>query len=174
MSAHLPRNTVYAEPDPLTAGILPRRVASWLIDLLILGVVLFIAHAVLVVVVVATLGLGTPLLGLLAFLPIAYTALFVSSRYEATPGQALLGLRVVRAGDLGQPSLLHAIAYAALFAVTWAAGGIWLAVALITRHHRALHDLASGLVVVREQALTRTSGAWTMPAATVRGGAFTR
>ena len=80
----------------------------------------------------------------------------------------------VRVSDLGQPSALHAVAYAACFAVTWAAGAVWLAVALVTRHHRALHDLASGLVVVRETALTLPAGPWTMPAATVRGGAFFR
>ncbi len=160
--------------DALTQGILPRRVASWLVDLAILAVLVVVANAALVVVTVATLGLGAPLHGLLVFVPIAYTAFFVSSRYEATPGQALLGLRVVRASDLGRPSGLHAVAYAACFFITWAAGAVWLAVALFTRHHRALHDLASGLVVVRERALTLPPAAWTMPAATVRGGAFFR
>jgi uncharacterized RDD family membrane protein YckC len=33
---------------------------------------------------------------------------------------------------------------------------IWLAAALITSRHRTLHDLVSGLVVVRNGALSRT------------------
>ncbi len=163
----------------LTADILPRRIAAWLVDLLIVGLLLLIAKAALLVLTVATFGLGAPLLGLLAFVPIAYTALCVASRFEATPGQALLGLRVVRAGDLGRPSTTQAIAYAVCFAFTWIAGGLWLAVALVTNGHRALHDYASGLIVVRERALaelrgatlTMSRGAWTMRA---NGGAYPR
>lgn len=166
-------------PPQLTAEILPRRVVAWLVDLLLVGLLLLIAKAALLVLTVATFGLGAPLFGLLAFVPVAYTMLCVASRFEATPGQALLGLRVVRAGDLGRPSTVQAIAYAVCFAFTWIAGGLWLAVALVTPAHRALHDYASGLVVVRERALgeirggtlTMSHGAWTMGA---NGGAYPR
>ncbi len=166
-------------PQDLTADILPRRVAAWLVDLLILGVLLLVAKTALLVLTLATFGLGAPLFGLLVFAPPAYTAICVASRFEATPGQALLGLRVVRAGDLGRPSTVQAIAYAVCFALTWLTSGIWLAVALITHGHRALHDYASGLIVVRERALaewrggtlTMSRGAWTMGA---NGGAYPR
>ena len=35
------------------------------------------------------------------------------------------------------------------FYVTLALGAVWLVVALLTTRHRTLHDLLSGLVVVR-------------------------
>jgi uncharacterized RDD family membrane protein YckC len=36
--------------------------------------------------------------------------------------------------------------------------------ALFNARHRTLHDIASGLVLVRSQALTRAAGFWNMPA----------
>jgi uncharacterized RDD family membrane protein YckC len=49
-----------------------------------------------------------------------------------------------------------------LFYLTLATTGLLLLVALFTIRKRALHDLASGLVVIRERALTRGVGSWNM------------
>jgi uncharacterized RDD family membrane protein YckC len=100
-----------------------------------------------------TFGLGWFLLGGLWVLPIAYMILFVASPGQATPGQALLGLRVVRDDDLGRPEPAQACVYAVLYAVTMWAGAIWLIAAFFTRRARCLHDIGGGVLVVRADEL---------------------
>jgi uncharacterized RDD family membrane protein YckC len=77
---------------------------------------------------------------------------------------ALLGITARRDTDLGRPMLVQACVFTAGLYLTLAAGAVWLLVALVTRRHRALHDLASGLVVVRTRALTRLGGYGNMAA----------
>ena len=111
---------------------------------------------------VLTLGLGLPLLGVLPFVPFCYHLLFVAGPASATPGQQALGLVVRRNDDLGRPTPLQALIYTLLFYLTLATTGLLLLVALFTIRHRTLHDLASGLVVVRARALTGGLGSWNM------------
>jgi uncharacterized RDD family membrane protein YckC len=61
--------------------------------------------------------------------------------------------------DLERPTLVEAAAFVALLYITLAAGVIWLAVAFFTYRRRAIHDMISGLVVVRAGAL-RWTGPW--------------
>ena len=68
---------------------------------------------------------------------------------SATPGQQALGLVVRRNDDLGPPTLVQAFVFTLVFYVTLATTGLLLLVALFTVRQRTLHDLASGLVVVR-------------------------
>jgi uncharacterized RDD family membrane protein YckC len=49
-----------------------------------------------------------------------------------------------------------------VFYLTLATTGLLLLIALFTVRHRTLHDLASGLVVVRTRALTGGFGSWNM------------
>ncbi len=116
----------------------------------------------------ATFGLAFPLLSLLPAVPFLYHAGCLASGAAATPGMALLGITARQDEDLGRPTLGQAAVFTAGLYLTIAAGAVWLLVALITRRHRALHDLVSGLVIVRTQALTlvggygnMSSGAWT-------------
>jgi uncharacterized RDD family membrane protein YckC len=91
---------------------------------------------------------------------------------SATPGQALFGLVVRRDDDLGPPSLARAVISTLIFYLTLATSGLLLLVALFTQRKRTLHDLASGLVVVRRRAwhdwvsatgtLTGGAGSWNM------------
>ena len=67
-----------------------------------------------------------------------------------------------RNDDLGPPTPLQALVYTLLFYLTLATSGLLLLVALFTVRHRTLHDLASGLVVVRARALTGGLGSWNM------------
>ena len=97
----------------------------------------------------------------------AIGAIAFSGPASATPGQQALGLVVRRNDDLGQPMLAQAFVFTLVFYVTLAATGLLLLIALFTVHRRTLHDLASGLVVVRahrlqEAALTRGPGSWNM------------
>ncbi len=75
--------------------------------------------------------------------------LFLAGPLSATPGQSMLGLIVRRNDDFGQPTRLQALVSTLLFYLTLATSGLLLLVALFTVRRRTLHDLLSGLVVVR-------------------------
>ncbi len=153
MSAGL---TGYAFDAGLTEGVLFRRVWAWLFDLLLVGGIVMVLWVLLVGFGLLTFGLGFPLLGLLPVVPLLYHVLFVASGRSATPGQVLMDLSVRRDQDLGRPSLLQAILFTVGLWLTLGAGVVWLAAALLTSRHRTLHDLVSGLVVVRSSVLSRT------------------
>jgi uncharacterized RDD family membrane protein YckC len=72
---------------------------------------------------------------------------------SATPGQQIMGLTVRRNHDLGPPSPVQALIYVLLYYLTLATSGLLLLVALVTLRHRTLHDLLTGLVVVRVAAM---------------------
>jgi uncharacterized RDD family membrane protein YckC len=146
----------------LTDGVLPRRVFAWLLDVLLLGLLLVALWFVLLLFGLLTLGLGLPLLGALPLVPFCYHWLFVAGPASATPGQQALGLVVRRNDDLGRPTPVQTFVFTLVFYLTLAATGLLLLVALFTIRRRTLHDLASGLVVVRARALTGGLGSWNM------------
>jgi uncharacterized RDD family membrane protein YckC len=150
------------EDDLLTRGVLTRRVLGWLIDLFLVSIIVAACWTTGLVFGIMTLGLGMPLLGLLPLIPLAYHSLFLCSPLSATPGQALMGLRVRRNDDMGPPSFAQAVVCTLLFYLTLATSGLLLIVALFTVRKRTLHDLLSGLVVVRDRALTPPAGFWNM------------
>ena len=144
--------------DPaLTDGVLTRRVWAFVVDGLLVSLLCGLLWLLLLTFGVLTLGLGLPLLGLIPFVPFLYNWLSLLGRVTATPGQALLGLRVRRDADLGSPDPIQALAWSAGFAVTFLVGAWPFLAALVTPRHRTLHDLVSGLVVVRSQAVRRVS-----------------
>ncbi len=146
----------------LTEGVMTRRVVAWLLDMLLIALILGALWVVLLMFGLLTLGLGLPLLGILPFVPFCYHLLFVAGASSSTPGQRALGLVVRRDDDLGPPSFAQAFVYTLGFYLTLATTGLLLLFALFTVRHRTLHDLASGLVVVRTRALTRAFGSWNM------------
>jgi len=146
----------------LTHGVLIRRCFAWVIDVLLIGLICVMLLLVLLLFGLLTLGLGLPLLGILPFVPFAYHMLFLVGRPSATPGQSVLGLVVRRNDDLGRPTPAQAAVSTLLFYLTLATSGLLLLVALFTVRKRTLHDLASGLVVVRTRALTQGLGSWNM------------
>ena len=149
--------------DGLTEGVLLRRIVAWLVDLLLLGVVLAVLWVLLALFGLVTLGLGLPLLALLPIVPFAYHTLFIAGSSGATPGQLLMDLAVRRDSDLGRASLLQAALFTGGLYITLSAGAVWLAAALFVPRKRALHDLISGLVVVRRGALTPEAAFVNMP-----------
>ena len=148
---------IYRMPIPddyvLTQGVMTRRVFAWFIDLLVLALILVMLWVVLMLFGLLTLGLGFPLLGVLPFVPFCYHILFLAGPTSATPGQRMLRLVVRRNDDFGRPTALQAVISTIVFYLTLATSGLLLLVALITLRHRTLHDLVSGLVVVRVDAL---------------------
>lgn len=144
-----PAQDVPADEVALTEGITTRRVLSSVVDGIVVGLTLTALHLTLGVLGLFTFGLAWLLIGGLWALPIAYVALFAASPAQATIGQSLLGLAVVRDADLGRPTPAQAIVYALGFTVTMAAGAIWLVAAFFTRRARCLHDIVAGVAVVR-------------------------
>ena len=118
---------------------------------------------------VLTFGIGLGALGLLPFVPVLYQVISLTSSASATPGQQMMGLKVRRDNDFGPPTAGQALVAVLVLAVTMATSGLLLVVALFTVRHRTLHDILSGLVVVRTRALTAGPGRWNM-----RGGASAR
>ncbi len=150
------------DDDWLTEGVLSRRVFAWLIDVLLVGLTLVALWFVLLLFGLLTLGLGLPLLGVLPFVPFCYHFFLVAGSASATPGQQALGLVVRRNDDLGRPTTMQVLVFTLVFFLTLATTGLLLLIALFTERKRTLHDLASGLVVVRARALTRGFGSWNM------------
>ena len=136
-------------PGALLAGVRRRRVFAWLVDIVLIGFLALSWVMLLVGLGFLTFGLTWGLLGWVPLIPLLYNWLWVASPASATPGQMLMGLIVRRDADLGRPSPLQAAVSALGYEVTIAAGAVWFAVSLVTTHKRCLHDLVSGLVVVR-------------------------
>jgi uncharacterized RDD family membrane protein YckC len=151
------------EDDLLTRGVLTRRLLAWCVDIFLLAIILAACWTTGLVFGLMTLGFGMPILSLMPLVPLAYHCLFLASPLSATPGQALLGLRVRRNDDMARPNFAQAVVSTLIFYLTLATSGLLLLVALFTVRHRTLHDLLSGLVVVRDRALTPPAGFWNMP-----------
>jgi uncharacterized RDD family membrane protein YckC len=158
MSARIDQPLADHEDDLLTTGVLSRRVIAWFIDLAIIAVIMSLLFVILFTFGLVTLGLGMPLLSTLPIIPPAYHFLSLLTRAAATPGQILLGLTVRRDLDLGRPTPLQALLSTVGLYLTLATGIIWLAVALLTVRRRTLHDMLSGLVVIRRDALATLHG----------------
>ncbi len=155
----------YAQDDYLTLGVITRRCFAWLVDLCLIGLLLAVLWWVLALFGLLTLGLGFGLMAGLPFVPFCYHLVSLMGEASATPGQRMMGLTVRRNDDLGPPTLAQAVVSTLLFYLTLATSGLLLILALFTPRRRTLHDLLSGLVVVRVRALdtlTPPPGPWNM------------
>jgi uncharacterized RDD family membrane protein YckC len=139
--------------DFLTGGVLFRRVIAWLIDLVLIAVLVWALWWVLALFGLLTLGFGFGAMAILPWVPFLYNILSLLSLASATPGQQIMGLTVRRSHDLGPPGPMQALIYVLLYYLTLATSGLLLLVALFTLGHRTLHDLLTGLVVVRIDAM---------------------
>lgn len=148
--------------DALTDGVLTRRVIAWCIDILLIAILAWCAWMLILVLGVLTLGLGFALLGFLPAIGLFYHALFVASAHAATPGMRIMDLTVRHEDDLAPPSLLQAIVFTAGLWLTLTFVFPLLLVALVTTRKREVHDMAAGVVVVRNRALTRSRASLNM------------
>lgn len=146
----------------LTAGVLSRRCVGWLIDVVLIAVLIWALWWILVMFGLLTFGLGFGAISILPWVPFLYQFLSLLGISSATPGQRMVGLTVRRNDDLGPPAVLQALVFVLVFYLTVATSGLLLVVAFFTNRHRTLHDLLSGLVVVRSEALTAAGGGWNM------------
>jgi uncharacterized RDD family membrane protein YckC len=140
-----------------------RRCLAWVIDGILIVLLVWVLWWILVMFGLLTFGLGFGAMSILPWVPFCYHFLSLLSSGSATPGQRMMGLTVRRDNDFGPPTGLQALVSVLLFYATMAiSGGVLLVVALFTVRHRTLHDLVSGLVVVRVEALTAGGGGWNM------------
>ena len=142
----------------LTGGVMSRRCVAWVFDAVLILALLFALWWILVVFGFLTFGLGFGAMSILPFVPFGYHFLSLLGASSATPGQRLMGLTVRRDFDLGPPTGLQALISVLVLYLTLATSGLLLVVALFTARHRTLHDLVSGLVVVRLEALAPSGG----------------
>jgi uncharacterized RDD family membrane protein YckC len=159
----------YPDEAYFTDGVISRRLVAWVIDAVLIGLLLFALWWVLLLFGLLTFGLGFGAMAVLPFVPFCYHLLSLMSARSATPGQGMMGLIVRRDEDLGPPTGLQALVSTLIFYLTLATSGLLLVVALFTVHKRTLHDLVSGLVVVRVRAmdaLTASPGPWNMKTGT--------
>ncbi|HKX07420.1 MAG TPA: RDD family protein [Stellaceae bacterium] len=141
-------------PEPFAApeyyqGVLIRRVFAYWVDLLCIGLLIALAWIVFSMLAIASLGLLSPLLLILGLIPVLYHTLTIGGPLSATPGMRLTGVEV-RSWTGERPSYLQAFVQTILFYVTvyptWA---LVLAIALLDRRRRTLHDMLAGTLVIR-------------------------
>ena len=143
------RSLVREDDDYLTEGVLTRRCIAWCLDMVLIGVLVGALWFALFTFGVVTLGLGMPLLGVLPVAPFLYHFGFLAS-WGATPGQSVCGLAVRNNNDLEAAERRRgAGVHPRLLPDLRVVGGLLLICALFTIRRRALHDLLSGLVVIR-------------------------
>ena len=147
----------------LAEGTIVRRILAFVADGVIVVVITKALAVPLFMLGILTLGLAMPLLHVLPFIAPLYNFLSLLTRLSATPGQALFGLSVRDHMTLAPPGALAALAWTAGFYASLALSGIPFALAIFNTRHRTLHDMLSGLVVVRARALTGWLGASNMP-----------
>ena len=151
------------QDEALSHGVLTRRFGAWCVDMVLIGIITVMLWLMIAAFGVVTLGLGFVVLPGLAAVPFTYNWLFLSSAMAATPGQAMMGLQVRRNDDMAPPNWVEAAVWTLFYYVTLALFFPLLLVALFTQRRRALHDILSGLVVIRKRALTLPAGYWNMP-----------
>jgi uncharacterized RDD family membrane protein YckC len=138
-----------ARPD-LFDGVLWRRAAAYLIDFCVIGLILIAAWVLFAVLSIVSFGLLAPGLWVLfGLIPLAYHTLLVSGRRAATLGMRVFDLQLC-AWTGERPVFLQALAHAVLFYLTVGATAfLVLLFALINRRKRTLHDVLSGMLMVR-------------------------
>jgi len=144
-----PRASVFTAL-PSTTGVLARRVIAYLLDLGFIVLFWALAASAAVFLTILSFGLLYWLLPLVALTPLAYWTLMVGGRHGATWGMRLMSVGYRRDIDGGMPSYLEGFVASVVFHFTvWPTGGLILIIALLNDRHRTLHDMISGLVMIR-------------------------
>jgi uncharacterized RDD family membrane protein YckC len=137
----------------LYEGVLTRRTGAYLVDACLIVGINIAVHTLLIVLGLVTFGLAWLLLGPVTFLTVAlaYDTLAVGGRHGGTPGMRVCGLeaRGVRGErpDHWQAFLMTALFYATVPITSF----LILAVALFSDRNRTLHDILSGITVIRSR-----------------------
>ncbi len=137
----------------LYEGVLWRRTGAYLVDACVIAVINVAIHALLLILGLLTFGLSWLLLGPITFLTVAlaYDTLFIGGGEAATPGLRSFQLEV-RGLNGERPEYWQAFLMTALFyATALVTSFLILVVALFTDRRRTLHDILSGMTVIRRK-----------------------
>lgn len=127
-------------------GVRRRRITALVLDLVLVSILVF---GIWLALLVLTFGLSLVLLPpLFPFVAFFYNGLSVSGSSMATPGMKLWGLELRMDATGARVPFINAALHAVLFYFSWTVPPILL-VSLITRDKRCLHDMLSGVIVVR-------------------------
>jgi len=143
----------YPFDSRLTDGVILRRIVALLLDWFCIGVVFWGAALFIALFGIFTLGIGWLAFHLLPWLPFAYYALLVGGT-GATPGQRMVGLELRQDSDLAAPTLAQGFVWTLLLYISFAFAGVPFLLALLNPRKRALHDMLSGLTVIRTRAFS--------------------
>jgi uncharacterized RDD family membrane protein YckC len=155
------QNARPALPDPATApelfeGLLTRRVVAFLIDVIVMGAMIFAFGLVGLVAGFVTFGLAW--LALVFVVPatiVLYYGATLGSPKRATIGMQMMD--IVLTPTRGQPldgwmAIIHA---AVFWLTTWISWPLSLLFALFTPRRQMIHDLVTGTLMVRRSPMVR-------------------
>ena len=129
-------------------GVRSRRLMALAFDFVVVSVV---ASFIYILLLVFTLGLSffflPPLWPIVAFF---YSGVTMSGARHATPGMRAMDLQVRMHGTGAPAPFLNAAAHGAFFYISWFFPLVFL-VTLVDSEKRFLHDILSGLVVLRRR-----------------------
>ncbi len=155
------QNTRPALPDPATApelfeGLLARRVAAHIIDLVIMGVLVLVFSLIGLIAGFLTFGLAW--LALIVVVPatiVLYYAATLGSAKRATVGMRTMD--IVLTPTRGQPlNGPMALIHAGVFWITiWICWPISMLFALFMPRRQMIHDLIVGTLMVRRSPMER-------------------
>ncbi len=127
-------------------GVRRRRVAAVALDLVLVAIAAF---GLWLSLLVLTFGLSLVILPpLFPFVAFFYNGLTVSGPSMATPGMRLCGLELRMDATGARVPFINAALHAVLFYFSWTVPPILL-ISLFTGDKRCLHDMLSGVIVVR-------------------------
>jgi uncharacterized RDD family membrane protein YckC len=146
MSQYVAATATKALRADALAGVRTRRIIAVCLDLVLVSALVALLWTVSIVL---TLGLALfilpPLYPIVAFF---YNGLTVSGAKMATPGMRAMDLEM-RMEESGQRvPFVNAAAQAVLFYMSWFFPPVFL-VSLVDSEKRCLHDILSGVVIVR-------------------------
>jgi uncharacterized RDD family membrane protein YckC len=148
-------------PDPVSnpelfEGLLPRRAVAYLIDLAILGMMVFAVAIVGLVLGLLTFGLGWLAIPVLIVLgTFAYYAATLGSPARATIGMQVMDIVLTPARGRpldGWAILIHPIVF---WVTIWISWPFTVLFALFTPRQQLLHDLVCGTLMVRRSPMVR-------------------
>ncbi len=128
-------------------GVRTRRMLAVCLDLIVVST---LSVGLWLFLLVVTFGLSLFILPpLFPFVAFFYNGLSVSGRNMATPGMRLMGLQMRLDASGQRVPFIHAAVHAVMFYVSWMFPPVF-AVSLFTEDKRCVHDIFSGVIVVRK------------------------
>jgi len=129
-------------------GVVPRRMAAFLVDLIAIVMIIFAIFLAGVIVTILTRGLAAPIVA--ASVPLvgfAYFTLMAGSSGSATIGMRLFDIEL-RTWDRRRPGYMQAAWHTVLFWASMSLTPIILIVAFFNPRNRCLHDFLAGTVMI--------------------------